>query len=1121
MAALSHLKRALKAASSPHHALTDTQYATAFDALLQTSSHVAYRDFIFPELTRLFDTHFPEKDKIRVLEIGPGPKSVLAHLPLRLREQIGGYVAYEPNGEFAENLARENGKGVELPGLVGAVNIRQQAFTLESDGDDKFDVVLFCHSMYGMKPARGYIERALEMLTDDGMVVVFHRDGVLDFEGLVCHDTTSFPTAVVRVADEDKALDVFAAFIAGGAVDDEASRITWREVCRSLGRRYHNQLEFSAPESMVAFSRHATALPELTAQVPLVEEVRKIKNGGARLQHPAGIVRPENIEQVQQCVQWAVKHKLSLTVVGGSHGGHCLRSNVVAVDMSELDQVYVLKAGEGIGEGGKGEDYGPLVVAEAGCTTGDIIRTTMAAGLTVPLGSRPSVGAGLWLQGGIGHLSRLHGLASDAIVRAVLISVATGEILRIGNVPSQHVPLGSLHPKDNDDLMWALKGAGTNFGIVLSVTLKAIPAPTYVTRNWTVPLDDGINGQLRIREFDDLVAGKLDRNRSADAYLYCEDGELRMGITMFETSAESVEKAKPAAIPEGAIWGPKNEFKATDSVGLFDSEMYMFGMHGGHGGGKTSSFKRCIFLKDIGRTSIATRLLEAIEFRPSPFCYVHLLHGGGAVTDVASDATAFGCRDWDFACVITGVWPRDEGDDSELARSVKQWVYDVAGGLLPLSCGAYGADLGQDKRDAALAVKAFGPNLGRLTQLKKTHDPSSVLAYACPLKATTAPRLIILATGGSGAGKDFCADVWRTLLVKSGHSTSVVSISDATKREYAATTGANLHRLLEDRAYKEEHRPALTVFFQGQVQDRPNLPQEHFLDVVRGAASVEVLIITGMRDGAPVSSFSHLVPDSKMLEFRVCASAQTRQQRLKASSSGGVDRQTRVMVDYQPDFIFDNDTPGHEAAEYFATHHIIPCLHPDLEKLRDMVRSKPDFPRPNIDFRHVLGITQQPGGLALCTHLLQGLLAGGWSAVDAIVCCEVGGLVFASPLALQVGVSMVLIREAGKLPPPTLSVTKSVSHISALASGSSKERRIEIERDAIGRGAQVAVVDDVLATGETLCAVLQLLCESGVEQADVIVLVLAEFPVHRGRAMLRHRGFGQVGVRSLLVFGGA
>ena len=78
-----------------------------------------------------------------------------------------------------------------------------------------------------------------------------------------------------------------------------------------------------------------------------------------------------------------------------------------------------------------------------------------------------------------------------------------------------------------------------------------------------------------------------------------------------------------------------------------------------------------------------------------------------------------------------------------------------------------------------------------------------------------------------------------------------------------------------------------------------------------------------------------------------------------------------------------------------------------------------------------------------------------------------------------------------------------------------------MDRDVVPKGASVLVVDDVLATGRTLCAVLRLLGEAGVGPENVSVMLVAEFPVHRGREMLRQHGFGMVNVQSLLVFGGA
>jgi adenine phosphoribosyltransferase len=1149
MATLEALKQALRQkATSPTKPLTDEQYSAGFDILLQGPGWTSYQDFVVPQLTRVLTPLCSSRVCISVLEVGPGPKSVLGHLPDELRHKITTYAALEPNVLFAAKLEQWLCPSSEtespLPCLQSPPDIHRKPFDLDSrEGMDssitkRFDVVLFCHSMYGMSRKRKVIERALDMLVvqpEGGVVVVFHRDGTLGFDGLVCHQTAPFPTGSVGVADDDKVLDRFASFIAGfvmqDQVADEAIRAEWRKVCRAMGRREEarpGHLLFSAPDVMMAFTHHATMLHELEQQVPLAKGDKKIKNWEARLHRPAAVVRPTGIPHVQQCVRWALKHRVGLTVVGGGHSGHCLWSHVVAVDMEAFDQVHILPA-EVDGENCHSSALA-FVVAEAGCKSGDVIRKATAVGLTVPLGSRPSVGAGLWLQGGLGHLARLYGLSCDAIVGAVVAAVDSAQILCLGFVPDQHWPTCAVRPENDAEMLWAVKGAGTNVGIIISVVFEAYEAPTYCVRNWIAPLSDGLAARRRLDEFDNLVASKLPRTSSADAYLYYDAGRLHLGMTMIETRTGLAPNVSMAATLAEATLGPACSSRVVDAVGLFDAELYVSVLHGGHGGGKTSSFKRCLFLKHIGSADVAEVLVRAVESRPTALCYLHLLQGGGAIADVAPEAAAFGCRDWDFACVVTGVWPRDR-DGTDDARAAVRWVYDVARDLLPLSSGAYGADLGPDPRDAALATRAFGPNRPRLARLKRGTDPCGLLAYGCPLpQAPMDPKLIILVTGDSGAGKDYCADVWASVLNNSAPVTvraRVVSISAATKREYAAATGADLKALLQDRAYKEQHRPALTAFFQSQVRRRPRLPEEHFLGVVHGAADTDVLLITGMRDEAPVAALSHLVPDSRVVEIRVNASDEIlRVRRGRQSDAGDRGRDNvcgtpnSAILDWCPSFSFNNDRDGTEVAEQFAQRCLVPFLHKDLQRLASMVRSVPDFPRPGIEFRHVLGICRQPGGLALCTKLLQSQFGDGWTKTDAVVCCEAGGFVFASPLAERVGVPLVLVREAGKLPPPTVSVVKPTSHVSRPESGVSREKRIEMERDAVPRGASVVVVDDVLATGETLCAVLQLLGEAGVGVEQIGVLVVGEFPVHRGRQLLRRRGFGRVNVRSLVVFGG-
>ncbi|KAJ6001193.1 hypothetical protein N7481_001602 [Penicillium waksmanii] len=1097
MATLNYLAKVLKQVkvsdSCQKMPISDEQYSSGFDILLRGSEWGTYREFIIPHLSIVITSLLSSRDRIAVLEIGPGPISVLGDLPGHLREKVGKYAAFEPNHLFAASIKSwlnpTSELGSPLPSLQSLPEIHRMSFSLHSERastgacgkhlHEKFDVIIFCHSMYGMEPKTGIIEQAVEMLVEkpsSGLVIVFHRDG-LRLHGLACHQTATFPSGTVCVTDNDQVLDCFASFVTGFTVD-EKERLTVQDYWRRVPSLFQGE--------------------------------NVVKNREASSHQPASVVRPKSIREVQLCVRWAIDHQLALTIIGGGHSGHCQWPNVVAIDMSAFDQMQIVATGEG--ETGCNPNSGPLMIVGAGCKSGEIVRETMKAGITVPLGSRPSVGAGLWLQGGIGHLSRLYGLAC--------------------HVPSQYRPADAVMSENEDDLLWAIKGAGTNFGIIISVTFRTFEAPIYCTRNWVLPMKDASESRHWLSVVDRL-ARNLPHICSVDAYLYGEADQIQLGVTMFECVTNEITSVSPLSAHISTVLGPENSCNTVDSVELFEAEMYMSKMHGGHGGGKTSSFKRCAFLKNIDKT-VAETLLKVIEARPTPLCYLHLLHGGAAVQGVPANATAFGCRDWNFACVITGVWPREE-DHTEPAQAAVAWVYRAMKRLMPLSCGVYSADLGPDPRDKMLAATAFGQNGSELARLKQKLDPHNVLAYACPHReAQIAPKLIILVTGESGAGKDYCADVWASLLdscTQQNLTVRKVSISDATKREYAMATGADFDRLHRDREYKEQHRPELTRFFKDQVRHRPQLPEEHFSEAVNSAADVHVLLITGMRDEAPVSAFSHLVPASRLIDIRVRADERIRRIRRGCCdcSSGyngtcavdGEDESSMEPANYCPSFLFDNDKAGSVAVEKFARTHLLPFFDDGFQRLADMVRPVSNFPRLGVDFRHVLNICQQQGGLVLCSSVMRIQFIGDWNAIHSVVCCEVGGFVFASALATHVDRPLALIRKAGKLPPPTVSVLKSTSHISSSVSSQLEDTWIEMDRDLIRRDVSVVVVDDVLATGKTLCAVLQLLEKANVSVKDISIMVVAEFPIHRGRELLRQHGYGGIRIQSLLVFEGA
>ena len=583
MATLDVLKMSLQreAISSIRQPLSDAQYSAGFDILLQGSEWITYRDFIIPQLSQLLAPFFNSVFDVSVLEIGPGPKSVLGFLPSHLKRKIVRYAAFEPNKLFAKKLEEwccsNQESELPLPSLESPPDIRRKSFTVEDhrrsdqasstiSNDGKFGIILFCHSMYGMQPRHAFIKRALQLLDHraEAMVVIFHRDGNTHFGDLVCYRTATFPIGVARVPNDDDALDKFAPFIAGfvmeGSDVDKAVRVEWRKICRALGNlkeNYSHELEFSSPSVMMAFTQHATKLSELVAQVPLLDEPRTIKNSTARLQLPLPIVRPTEVRQVQQCVRWALRYNLNLTVLGGGHSGHCLSRNIVCVDMSAFDRVHFVTGDE---SRGFVSATGCLLAVEVGCKTGDVVSKTTARGMAVPLGSRPSVGAGMWLQGGIGHLARLHGLSCDAIVGAVLVSIESGQILCVGNVPERHQPAEAVRPEHEGDLLWAIRGAGTNFGIVISVIFVAYSAPTYLTRNWVVPLSDRLEAQRRLGDLDEKIAKRISADTSVDVYLYWNTNQLHLGVTLIQSQTTDVnlEKFDPVAAHVSALLGPED-----------------------------------------------------------------------------------------------------------------------------------------------------------------------------------------------------------------------------------------------------------------------------------------------------------------------------------------------------------------------------------------------------------------------------------------------------------------------------------------------------------------------------------------------------------------------------------
>ncbi|MFC6084811.1 adenine phosphoribosyltransferase [Sphaerisporangium aureirubrum] len=163
-----------------------------------------------------------------------------------------------------------------------------------------------------------------------------------------------------------------------------------------------------------------------------------------------------------------------------------------------------------------------------------------------------------------------------------------------------------------------------------------------------------------------------------------------------------------------------------------------------------------------------------------------------------------------------------------------------------------------------------------------------------------------------------------------------------------------------------------------------------------------------------------------------------------------------------------------------------------LSRIRDVA----DYPKPGIVFKD---ITPLLGDHEVFSAVVEALADG--LRVDKIVGIEARGFILAAPVALRAGAGFVPVRKKGKLPAATLETSYDLEYGSAV---------IEVHADAFAPGDRVLIVDDVLATGGTAEATVELVGRAGAEVVGVSVLM--ELAFLKGRERL-----GQTGLRALVV----
>src|SRR5919108_1088960 len=219
------------------------------------------------------------------------------------------------------------------------------------------------------------------------------------------------------------------------------------------------------PEAVQAFT--ATVRGQVVASGDDgYDEARAIWNGLID-RRPALIVRCSGAADVVDAVNFAREHDLLLSIKGGGHNvaGNAVNDGGIVIDLSQMNGVHV-------------DPTHQTVRAQGGATLGDMDRETQLFGVAVPSGVVSTTGvAGLTLHGGAGHLRRRYGLSIDSLL-SVDIVTADGKLRRASAT-------------ENEDLFWAVRGAGSNFGVVTSFEFQAHPVgPMVMVGAVFYPLED-------------------------------------------------------------------------------------------------------------------------------------------------------------------------------------------------------------------------------------------------------------------------------------------------------------------------------------------------------------------------------------------------------------------------------------------------------------------------------------------------------------------------------------------------------------------------------------------------------------------------------------------------------
>lgn len=410
---------------------------------------------------------------------------------------------------------------------------------------------------------------------------------------------------------------------------------------------------------------------------------------------PAVLVRARDVTDIAPTIAFARANGLELAIRGGGHNvaGKGTAHAGVVLDLGGLRAVTV-------------EPRTRTVTVQAGATLADVDAATSEHALVVPIGVVSGTGiAGLTLGGGVGWLTRAHGLAADNLLSATLVT-ADGRTVVAG-------------PED-PELLWALRGGGGNFGVVTEFTFRAHRlGPDVLCANFLYGLDRWAGAWAALGRW---AAALPDAMTTVTTTLtpppIAELGDSPLLVVGCAWASDDVasgqsllDELRTACPPDDAVVGP-TAWREWQSA--FDP-VFPKGVR---------AYWRNVALERLDEDVIEVLVRRGAEQTWTGTAFdVH--HMGGAFSRVGPQDSPFPSRSAPYWVNVYGFWTDDADDPARVA-----FVRGMAEDLEPFSTGGHYVNFqGQEDDGHRLLDPAaiFGPEAyARLVAVKSRLDPENV-----------------------------------------------------------------------------------------------------------------------------------------------------------------------------------------------------------------------------------------------------------------------------------------------------------------------------------------------------------------------------------------------------------